>query len=66
MKQLLEFTNGVVEKYPNLKEDVDALIQLCYDEIEEGGPEAHEMEMCWSDVSELVATHESLILSRNI
>jgi hypothetical protein len=66
MTQLLEYTEEVLAKYPQLKPDVDALIQLCIDEIDEGGSESHEQSLCWSDVSELVKSHEASLLSRNI
>jgi hypothetical protein len=66
MTQLLEYTEEVLAKYPQLKSDVDALIQLCIDEVDEGGSESHEMSLCWSDISELVKSHEASLLSRNI
>ena len=66
MTNLIDYANQVVEKYPSLKSDVQGLIQLCIDEIEEGSPESHEIQLCWSDIEELVKEEEVSILSRNI
>ena len=66
MTNLIDYANQVVEKYPSLKSDVQGLIQLCIDEIEEGSPESHEIQLCWCDIEELVKEEEVSILSRNI
>ena len=66
MTHLIEYAKTVIEKYPSLKSDVQGLIQLCIDEIEEGSPESHEIQLCWSDIEELVKEEEVSILSRNI
>ena len=49
MTNLIDYANQVMEKYPSLKSDVQGLIQLCIDEIEEGSPERHEIQLCWSE-----------------
>tara|TARA_B110000285_G_scaffold198394_1_gene230791 strand:- start:152 stop:352 length:201 start_codon:yes stop_codon:yes gene_type:complete len=66
MTNLIDYTNQVVEKYPNLKGDIDGLMDLCIMEIEEGSPEQHEIQLCWNDIEELVKTEELKVLSRNI
>jgi len=66
MTNLIDYANQVMEKYPSLKSDVQGLIQLCIDEIEEGSPESHEIELCWSDIDELVKEEEIRILSKHI
>jgi hypothetical protein len=66
MTNLIEYANLVMTKYPRLKEEVKSLVQLCIDEIEEGSPESHEIELCWSDINELVKEEEIRILSKHI
>ena len=66
MTNLIDYANQVVEKYPSLKSDVHGLIQLCIDEIEEGSPEQHEIELCWSDIDTLIKEEEIRILSKHI
>lgn len=66
MTNLLEYANQIMAKYPQLKEDVNGLIDLCVMEIEEGSPQEHEIELCWSDIDQLVKEEEIKILSRNI
>ena len=66
MTNLIEFANEVMKKYPQLSKEVKSLVQLCTDEIEEGSSESHEVQLCWSDIEELVKEEEVNILSRNI
>jgi len=54
MKQLREDLRAIVAKYPQLKDEVNDFYQLCQDEIEEGGSEQHEIELCRGSVQELV------------
>lgn len=51
---LRKYCVGVVEQHPELEEEVVGLFNLCISEIEEGGSESHEIELCISDVDELV------------
>lgn len=66
MTNLIEYANEVIAKYPNTKMDIDGLIELCVMEIEEGSPESHEIQLCWTDIDQLVEEEEARILSRNI
>jgi|TARA_B110000908_G_C10095601_1_gene376137 hypothetical protein len=66
MTNLIEYANQVAEKYPNLKGDIDGLMDLCIMEIEEGSPEPHEIQLCWTDIEQLVDTEELKVLSRHI
>ncbi|MDC0008767.1 hypothetical protein OAE73_00200 [bacterium] len=66
MTNLLEYANQVMSKYPQLKEDVNGLIDLCVMEIEEGSPQEHEIQLCWSDIDQLIKEEDVKILSRNI
>ena len=54
MKQLVIDLRAVIAKYPQIKEQVNDLFQLCKDEIEEGGSEMHEISLCRGSVQELV------------
>lgn len=51
---LRKYCIGVVEKHPELEEEVVGLFNLCISEIEEGGSTPHEIDLCISDVDELV------------
>jgi hypothetical protein len=44
----------VIENHPSIKEQVIDLFALCVSEIEEGGSESHEVELCLSDIDELI------------
>jgi hypothetical protein len=66
MTNLIEYANEVIKKYPVLESDIQGLLDLCIMEIEEGSPERHEMELCWSDIDQLVKEEDAKILSRNI
>jgi hypothetical protein len=48
----------VIKEYPDLKSDIVSLWQLCLDEIEEGGSQIHEIELCLSDVDELIKEYK--------
>lgn len=54
MKQLAADLREIIAKYPQLKPQIQDLYQLCQDEIEEGGSEEHEIELCRGSVQELV------------
>ena len=54
MKQLLEFANQTMERYPAIKSDVEELIELCVMEIGEGGSTTHEIELCKTSIQDLI------------
>jgi len=66
MTNLIEYANEVIKKYPTLESDIRGLLDLCIMEIEEGSPEVHEVELCWTDIDQLVKEEDAKILSRNI
>ena len=43
-----------IQQNPDLEEEVVGLFNLCVSEIDEGGSEPHEIELCISDIEELV------------
>ena len=53
-KELFIYARSVVAQYPDLKEEVLGLIDLCESEIEEGGSAEHELQLCKRDIDELV------------
>ena len=64
MTNLIKYTETVIEKYPQLNSHIQDLLQLCNDEIEEGGSEENEITLCWNDIEYLVKEEDSKILSR--
>ena len=66
MTHLSDYANSVIEKYPQLKEEINGLIELCVTEIEEGGSVTHAIQLCWSDIEYLVKEHEAEILTKSI
>ena len=66
MTDLIDYAKQVVDKYPVLEGDIQGLIDLCIMEIEEGSPEPHEIQLCWTDIDQLIKDEESKILARNI
>jgi hypothetical protein len=54
MKQLVIDLRAVITKFPQLKEGVNDMYQLCKDEIEEGGSEQGEIESCRQAVKDLI------------
>jgi hypothetical protein len=54
MKQLVIDLRAVITKFPQLKDGVNDMYQLCRDEIEEGGSEQHEIDLCRGAVKDLI------------
>jgi hypothetical protein len=56
--KLIEFGNDTIKKYPQLKEDILDLIELCKANIEEGDSEMNEVALCYTDINELIKNEE--------
>ena len=54
-RDLVHYAKCIVAKHPDLKEEIDGLLELCWSEIEEGGSEQHEIDLCERDIQSLVA-----------
>ena len=54
MRQLIEFVNEFLGEHPEYHQQVNELIQLCRDEIEEGGSPNHEINLCIESIKQLV------------
>jgi hypothetical protein len=52
-KALIEYARKVVSEKPELKAEINDLIQLCNDEIEEGGSPTHERNLCYESIKQL-------------
>lgn len=53
MQELLNYAREIGAKYPELKPEIQGLIDLCRDEIHEGSPEDHEIELCRESIRQL-------------
>ncbi len=54
MKELVLELRATITKYPQLKEQINDLFQLCKDEIEAGESTENEISLCRGSVKELV------------
>jgi hypothetical protein len=54
MENLLIDLRAVITKFPQLKDEVNSMFQLCKDEIEEGGSYEHEIQLCYGAVKDLI------------
>ncbi len=52
-KTLIEYARKVIAEKPALKSEINDLIQLCNDEIEEGGSPTHERNLCYESIRQL-------------
>ncbi len=52
-KTLIEYARKVISEKPALKSEINDLIQLCNDEIEEGGSATHERNLCYESIRQL-------------
>lgn len=55
MEDLIKYAQTVINKHPQLKEEIEELVQLCKDEIEEGGSPDHEIQLCRGSIEELIS-----------
>lgn len=54
MKRLRDYVKEFIAKHPHLKEQVDDLVQLCFDEIEQGGSIEHEIDLAINSIDQLL------------
>jgi hypothetical protein len=54
LEQLTKWANEKIDENPHLKSEIYDLYSLCRDEIDEGGSESHEIELCMSDIEQLI------------
>lgn len=54
LKYLRTFIKEQIEKYPNLKDKIMDLYELCLQEIEDGDSISHQVDLCIFDIKELI------------
>jgi hypothetical protein len=52
MKELIKYAAQMASKYPSKLNEINDLLQLCKDEIDQGGSESHEIELCAEDIKQ--------------
>lgn len=58
MKRLRDYVKEFIAKHPHLKKEVDDLVQLCFDEIEQGGSIEHEIDLAIDSIDQLLEEDE--------
>ena len=58
LEQLVQWARNVAKDYPEYKDEIWSFISLCQDEVEEGGSEAHEVQLAYNDICDLVGIDE--------
>ena len=53
MNELIKYATEMARQYPTRLNEINDLLSLCHSEIEEGGSEAHEIELCAEDIKQL-------------
>lgn len=54
MNELQKLAKEISNKYPDLLEKINELLDSCYTEIENGGAEVYEVEDCYDSIKKLV------------
>ena len=54
MENLLEWAKGIAKEHPGHRKQIGELLTLCQDEIEQGGSETHEIDLCKEDILQLI------------
>jgi hypothetical protein len=54
IEELIEWAREKAKACPKLKDYIDDYVQLAIDEIEEGASVSHEIQLCMSEINELI------------
>ena len=54
LENLKVFVKEKINQYPNLKEEIIDFYSLCLDEVEGGGSQQSEVELCISEINSLI------------
>jgi hypothetical protein len=54
IQTLISWANDKKKIYPKLEEDIDDFVSLAISEIETGGSVSHEIELCMTDIEDLI------------
>lgn len=52
--QLKQYCKETIAQHPSFKEEIMDLLDLAISEIEEGGSEEHEIQLCISDIEFII------------
>lgn len=58
MNELLRLANEVSNKFPELSDKINELLEICYEEIDYGAAELYEVEACYDSIKVLAKTHK--------
>jgi hypothetical protein len=58
LEQLVPWVKNIAKEYPTQRQDIFDFLSLCLDEIEEGGSQSHEVQLCYNDICDLVGIDE--------
>jgi transcription elongation factor GreA-like protein len=54
MKELVQWARALKNEHPDKFDEIWELVDLCYDEIEQGGSPTHEIELCKESIRQLL------------
>ena len=59
IQQLRHHVRDIIVKHPEKRSEVLDLLELCMDEIEEGGSPSNEIHLCVSSINQLIINQEA-------
>jgi hypothetical protein len=59
IQQLKHYVRDIIVKHPEKRSEVLDLLELCMNEIEEGGSPIHEISLCINDINQLIENQEA-------
>lgn len=59
VRELRQHVRDMIVKHPELRSEMLDLLELCIDEIEEGGSPSNEIHLCMSDIDQLIKNQEA-------
>jgi transcription elongation factor GreA-like protein len=54
MKELVQWARALKNEHPDKFDEIWELVDLCYNEIEQGGSPEHEIELCKESIIQLL------------
>jgi transcription elongation factor GreA-like protein len=54
MKELVQWARALKNEHPDKFDEIWELVDLCYNEIEQGGSPEHEIELCKDSIIQLL------------
>lgn len=59
LQTLKLWINEKINENPDLESEITDVFEFCLDQIEDGESEPHEIELCMSDINDLIKTKEN-------